>query len=959
MSSAAANGGNLGTYELIVGPAESPLGQTWIARAGSPGGSASDLVTLRRFGAESALSAQELEVLSEAAEWALTVKQEGVVPTTELVVAGQELAWVRPYVLGEPLRRLLQHCANKKQAPSVEVALRIVVDVLEAVVPIAARPRRLASGALLHCCLLGPDVIWISAAGRSRITDVGVLAAAGSLDRFTRRPDLAAYRAPEQVAGFLAEPRSDVFVAGILLWELISGGRRLFAGEELATVVGAVFASRVDQPDTSMSTNRDVDAGAAAIIMRALDRDPTRRFQDPREMLQAIHELGPGAVAKRTAVAEYLTTVSNRPLSREREIVAQLTASARVPKPSAQEQPAAASDARPSTVPLASGTDPAQVTGSQPARASSPPGARKPDGTAAERAALSSRPSAKKPETGQVQSPRRSWPVPAKKPQTARSQPTEAASESNAAGPTKSAGSHPAAASQRPSAKPNAVFSRPSAEKARAPGIKPVTVSPRPNTTKSLIPRSQPLASSAPPGLGQPARASKPAAAEPSSKVAPEEPADTGKPAVAASPSTSPEGSTRKSSPSIEPSPAEDSGTAREAAASAPLPGSEEPSGPGTEPIAMADGAERPTDTQSDPKAAASPRAAEPAAAASSEATRAACSPAPRDAGAEPAEDETTPSSEPVSSMPILSISETKQEDADERETDKQPAAADTASAPAADKAPPAPATADAATAEGEKGSAAEAESAPARNGVPEPAAPEPEQGRSTWPGFAVETGAESKAAARVESREAAASGEKSSPPAPAAPIERKEPDIAPQKREAAVVAAPFLDEATTRAMKPRFPLAAVLAAAAILAGGLYWLSGAGSGSQEQARPVQPEPEKRAPTVASAPAQAATAAAPESPRAAAPSEPAPTAAEDEMPAKREPEAEPTTKKSPASRHVAQRAKPKPTAPPEAGEPAKVTKAAGATDADRKPPAGSVAPKKTSALDILRRLDRRH
>jgi serine/threonine protein kinase len=995
MSPTADNRVKLGTYDLVVGPAGSPLGETWIARAEVPSGLASDLVTLRRFGADDALSLQELEVLSEAADWALSVKQEGVVPTTELVVDGRQLAWVRPYVLGEPLRRLLQHSASKRQAPSVEVALRIVVDVLEAAVAMAARPHRLFSGALLNCCLLGPDVVWISSDGRSRITDVGVLGAAGSLDRFAKHPDLAAYRAPEQMGGFLAEPRSDVFVAGILLWELLSGGRRLFEGGELATVVGAVFASPVEEPRTPTSTNRP-EAGAAAVVMRALDRDPTRRFQSPREMLQAIHDLGPGAVAKRESVAEYLTTVSNHPLSREREVLAQLLAGARLPQPSTQEPSAAAADTRPSRAPLERGTD----QGHQPARASSPPGAGKADGTAAERVAWSSRPSAKKPEAAQVQSPRRSGPVPANKTQSAGSQPTEAASRSSATGRTSAAGSPAAAASQRPSARPNAATLRANSERVLALGIKPVMVSPRPNATKALTPRSQPPASSTPPGPGRLARAVEPAAA-PSSKAAPEEETlGTGKPAA---------------------------------------------------------GAEQPTDTKSDPNAAASPSAGEPPAAASGAATAAGCAPAPRDASAEPAGDETTPSSEPVHSMPILCISEGKQEDGDAREADKEPAAAHGASTPPVDQAstPPADeASSDARTAsapptaEGGESSAAEAESTEGRSSGPEPAASEAEQGRSTWPGFAAETGAESEeseAAACGENREAVASGEKPSPPGPAAPAEGKEPDIAPEKAEAAVAAAPlekpdvapekavaavtaaplerpdvapekavaavaaaplenpdlapekavaavaaaplekpdvapekavaavaaapFLDEATTRALKPRFPLAAVMSAAAILAGGIYWLSGAGSASHERARPAQVAPQKRtstaesaaaqAPAAESAAAQATASAAPELSSAAAPSEAAPTAAEDARPAEPEPPAEPATRKRPASQYVAGRAKPKPKARPEAGEPAKVTKSAGATKTHEKPAAGSATPKKASALDILRRLDKRN
>jgi hypothetical protein len=1001
MSSAADNVGNLGTYNLVVGPAKSPLGETWIARGATPGGAPSELVTLRRFGADGPLSSQELKVLSEAAEWALCVKEEGVIPTTELVVAGQQLAWVRPYLLGEPLRRLLQHCASKKQAPSVAVALRIAVDVLEAVVSVPDSPRRLASGALASCCLLGPDVIWISSDGRSRITDVGALAAAGSLDRYSKHPDLVAYRAPEQVGGFLADPRSDVFVAGILLWELLSEGRRLFAGGDLAAVAGAVFSLRVEDPGTPA---RPVDAGVVAIVMRALDRDPTRRFPGLREMAQAIHDLGDEAVATRASVAEYLATVSKDPLSREREVVAQLTGGDRTPKPDAQGQPAAAADTRPPSAPRARSTDPAPVTGSQPARASAAPGAKKADGTAAERVASSSRPSAKTAEAAQAHSPGRSWPAPAKKPQAAGSQPPEAASRSGAAEPTStgagpaasslakkpqaagsqppvaasrssaaeptSTGAGPAASSLRPSTRPNAASVRPSGERTLVPGIKPVTVSPRPSSTRPLALRSQPPASSAPPGPGEPARAVQPAA-EPAPKVVPpeEEPAATASPSTTASPTTSADGgSPGKSGPPEEPSPAAGSGTETKAPDVAAPVGSEQPSDAGPAPSAAAAVADQPADIQGDAKADGAPRAAEPSTPATNEATPAAGPTAAPDTETRPADDEKPPPSEPVQSMPILSISEGQQEVAAEREADQPPAAADAAgsapgepaSAPSDDQAPSPPRIPDAPAAaeEVEKVSAEEKAPAPVPAGAPAPAAAEPEQGRSTLAGPAVDLGSKPGAAPGREQPEAAATQEPP-PPRPAPVPERKEPDIAPAQRVAAVAVEPFVDEATTRALKPRFPVALVLGVAAVLAGGIYWLS-SGKGSLWHERPhrMQAEPQKTAPAVTSAPTPAPTPAAPEPSAATAPTEAAPAPSHDQTPTPPEPEAEPTPKASPISQALAGRAKHKPAAAPQPSEPAKVTKSAGATKPRKKAAAPSATPEKPSALDILRRLDKK-
>ena len=276
--------------------------------------------------------------------------------------------------------------------------------------------------------------------------------------------------------------------------------------------------------------------------------------------------------------------------------------------------------------------------------------------------------------------------------------------------------------------------------------------------------------------------------------------------------------------------------------------------------------------------------------------------------------------------------------------------------------APSDPSAADVPTAESEKRSAAEEARAIPHDSEPETAASPPEQGRSTLPGLAAETGTESEPAPSGQRREAAASGEKRSAPGPAAPADEEEPDITSGQGEAEVAAEPFLDEVTTRALKRRFPLGVVLAAAAIAAGGLYFWFGTGSASQHQVLPAKAEPHKSASTAAPALAEASTARAPESSSAAEPSEAAPTTAKEEEPTTPEPEAESslkaklTQKKSPASQYVAKRAKPKPTSQPEADKPAKVTKSAKAKKARRKRAAGSADSDKMSALDMLRRLD---
>jgi serine/threonine-protein kinase len=90
--------------------------------------------------------------------------------------------------------------------------------------------------------------------------------------------------APEQLSGRGVTRRTDVFAAGIVLWELLTG-ERLFAREDDAVTVTRVLMERVRPPS-------EVRAGAPAaldpVVLRALERDPTKRFLSAHDMADAL-----------------------------------------------------------------------------------------------------------------------------------------------------------------------------------------------------------------------------------------------------------------------------------------------------------------------------------------------------------------------------------------------------------------------------------------------------------------------------------------------------------------------------------------------------------------------------------------------------------------------------------------------------------------------------------------------
>jgi serine/threonine-protein kinase len=92
------------------------------------------------------------------------------------------------------------------------------------------------------------------------------------------------YMAPEQIEGRPADARTDIFAFGLLLYEMLTG-RHAFEGSSTAAVIAAIL--RADPPPVQP---RDVDR----VVRRCLAKDPLRRYQTARDLLNDLEELQQG-----------------------------------------------------------------------------------------------------------------------------------------------------------------------------------------------------------------------------------------------------------------------------------------------------------------------------------------------------------------------------------------------------------------------------------------------------------------------------------------------------------------------------------------------------------------------------------------------------------------------------------------------------------------------------------------
>ena len=141
---------------------------------------------------------------------------------------------------------------------------------------------------------LKPANIMLDGRGRVRITDFGLAALTEELRKEHMRDGTPAYMAPEQITGGQVTPRTDIYAAGLVMYELFSG-RQAFPFKTISEL-----QNRATAPPPRLSKFvRGLEAPAERIINRCLEPDPEARPKSAMEVVAAL----PGSDPLRAAMA--------------------------------------------------------------------------------------------------------------------------------------------------------------------------------------------------------------------------------------------------------------------------------------------------------------------------------------------------------------------------------------------------------------------------------------------------------------------------------------------------------------------------------------------------------------------------------------------------------------------------------------------------------------------------------
>ncbi len=220
-----------------------------------------------------AASAAQNDNLLREARTVSNLQHPNIIPLYDLGSDEGEPYLVYAYIDGETVAQVL-----KRDGPlTMANAARIVADVLDALAS--------AHGQSIMHLDIKPANVMISSAGQHLVMDFGIART------ISQKPDAAGgitgtpqYMAPETISAKGAEFRSDIFSAGIMLYEMVTGAP-VVEGGNAYQILNRNAHEKADAPS---NRNLKVDEKLEWIIMKAIAKKPEERFPSALAMRQAL-----------------------------------------------------------------------------------------------------------------------------------------------------------------------------------------------------------------------------------------------------------------------------------------------------------------------------------------------------------------------------------------------------------------------------------------------------------------------------------------------------------------------------------------------------------------------------------------------------------------------------------------------------------------------------------------------
>ena len=213
----------LGRYELLHPIASGGMAQVWAAEQTGDLGFRK-LIALKTIRPDFAFDPTFRAMFLDEAQLASRIRHANVVEVLDLGVEGPTIFQAMTFVEGAPLSAWLNR-AGSNRLP-LGAGLRITIDMFHGLH--AAHELCDDEGKALGLVHrdVSPQNVLIGIDGIAKLADFGIAKAFGRQAEETTYGDVKGklgYVAPELLDGYPATPQSDLFSAGVVLWEILTG----------------------------------------------------------------------------------------------------------------------------------------------------------------------------------------------------------------------------------------------------------------------------------------------------------------------------------------------------------------------------------------------------------------------------------------------------------------------------------------------------------------------------------------------------------------------------------------------------------------------------------------------------------------------------------------------------------------------------------------------------------------
>jgi len=215
-----------------------------------------------------------LERFQREAQAASLMSHHNLVNLLDVGVEGEYRYLVLEYVNGNTLKDIIRQKGRINYQTAIQVAIRILSALQHA-----------HDNGIIHRDIK-PQNVLIHSDGHVKVADFGIARMTGgaTIGKGDTVVGSVHYSSPEQATGSVVEAQSDLYSTGVVMYEMLTG-RVPFVGD---TPVAVAMQHIQDTPPPIADFAPETPPAVIAVVMKALEKDPKRRFQSAREMADAL-----------------------------------------------------------------------------------------------------------------------------------------------------------------------------------------------------------------------------------------------------------------------------------------------------------------------------------------------------------------------------------------------------------------------------------------------------------------------------------------------------------------------------------------------------------------------------------------------------------------------------------------------------------------------------------------------